>query len=98
MTEGPIKAFDRETNRTVLVTPIIIQPGEQAPCALPNAGRTPAEYLRLVLAGESEYITWDINLTDKPIVIYRGEWGDTGLPGGYWWHKHLRFEEERRLD
>jgi hypothetical protein len=85
-------AWDRETGRRVLAEPIVIQPGEEAPISLPYGGFTVQEYILKTIDGSIEYERRDINRTNRPITIYKVEWYDSGLPAGFCWHKHLRFE------
>lgn len=86
-----LEAVCIENGHLVLVEPVVIHPREQADCALPYSGRTPQEYLLLCANSEIDYVSWDINLTNNDIIVYRGVWKDTANNAGYFWSKHLRF-------
>lgn len=84
---------------------IIVLPGEEITgCALPHAGRTATEYLRLSISGNSEFLNEvNVNHTTSPIRVFQFYHenriaGGVGNPGGMCWESHVDLDSLRSIE
>lgn len=97
--EHTIIARAYETYRPLKLALVELQPGQEGPIRLPNAGRRPMDYLSLVIDGEAKHLT-DVttNHTKKPVALYHGIWLDTGNNAGWWLPEYFEVEGGRNHD